>query len=138
MKKQNTHLGPLIKQALREREWSQTHLAKLSGISVVQINRIINGHVGPSDETVQKIRDAFGGLLAEPTIEPGTDFGSRLTEARRRKKISQDEFADELGVHPATVSNWEIGKTTPNAFILTCICELLGVSADWLLGLSEE
>ena len=134
MKTQNTEIGPLIGKALKERGWSRNHLARLSGVSAQQINRIINGTVCPCNKTIEKIAMVIGSSVDLP----GEDFSDRLITARWRKGMNQETFADQLGVGVASISNYETGKTMPSSFVLKCICEVLGVSADWLLGLKEE
>ena len=46
---------------------------------------------------------------------------------RRWKK---QDFAERLGRHPDTISNWINGKTTPNNFDLTALIQLLELSAQ--------
>lgn len=133
MKTRNTEIGPLIGKALKERGWSQNHLAKLAGISASQIGRIINGSVCPCNKTIEKIAAVIGGSIDLP----GEDFSDRLVKARWRKGMNQDTLADELGINVVSISNYETGKTMPSSFLLKCICEVLDVSADWLLGLKD-
>lgn len=47
------------------------------------------------------------------------------------------EFADKLGMSRATVGFYSAGKRIPDALGIRTIAEKCGVSADWLLGLSE-
>lgn len=134
MKTRNTEIGPLIGKALKERGWSRNHLARLSGVSAQQINRIINGTVCPCNKTIEKIVSVIGGSIDLP----GEDFSDRLVKARWRRGLNQEALADELGINVVSISNYETGKTMPSSFLLKCICEVLEVSADWLLGLKKE
>lgn len=134
MKTRNTEIGSLIGKALKDRGWSRNHLARLSGVSAQQINRIINGDVCPCNKTIEKIASVIGGSIDLP----GEDFSDRLVKARWRRGLNQETLADELGINVVSISNYETGKTMPSSFLLKCICEVLGVSADWLLGLKEE
>ena len=134
MKTRNTEIGPLIGKALKERGWSKNHLAELSGVSSQQISRIINGAVCPCNKTIEKIASVIGGSIDLP----GEDFSDRLVKARWRKGLNQETLADELGINVVSISHYETGKTMPSSFLLKCICEVLNVSADWLLGLKEE
>ena len=43
-----------------------------------------------------------------------------------------------LGVSTATVSKWEQGASEPSFETLKRICKMYNVSADYLLGLSEN
>ena len=40
-------------------------------------------------------------------------FGQKLKELRKKKKISQERLAHELGVTRATVANYETGRASP-------------------------
>ena len=54
--------------------------------------------------------------------------------ARINAGFSQKQVSAELGVAPATVSQWESGLRTPTADKLIKLSELFGVSTDFLLG----
>ena len=60
----------------------------------------------------------------------------RLDEALKNEVAS--EVAERLGVTAATLSAWRRGRRRPNPEQLANLCRELSVSADWLLGLSEE
>ena len=47
------------------------------------------------------------------------------------------EFAKILGIARATVGFYEAGERIPDALGVEKICRVCGVSADWLLGLSD-
>lgn len=66
----------------------------------------------------------------QPTIE----LGERIQERRTGLHLSQDDLASRLGVTRQTISNWECGRTTPDAVSLSRIATCLGTSADGLLG----
>lgn len=63
-------------------------------------------------------------------------FTERLVAARAEK--NQAEAADLLGISPARLSNYEIGKREPDLSFLKRIVESYGVSADWLLGVDSS
>ena len=63
-------------------------------------------------------------------------FSVRLRNARGSR--SQAEIARACGVSQATYSCWEIGKTEPSIEKMIRLCELLGVSSDYLIGLSDN
>lgn len=64
-------------------------------------------------------------------------FGNRLAQVRRRKKFSQTALAEIIGVDQRQVSRWETGQE-PLAGVIYDLALALDVSADWLLGLSDE
>ena len=64
-------------------------------------------------------------------------FRARLTEAMAARKISQAELARQTGVDRSTISALlQPGTRMPNAQLAADSARALGVSADWLLGLS--
>ena len=53
------------------------------------------------------------------------------------KNISNKQLADAIGVSPGNVSDWKSGRSKPSAEVLARIAKFLGVSTDYLLGLSS-
>jgi len=52
--------------------------------------------------------------------------------------MSQETFAEQAGIMGATLSRYELGSLYPSLRTLLRLCDALPVTADWLLGLSEE
>lgn len=65
-------------------------------------------------------------------------FGERLKAARKSKNITQLELSKHLELSKATVSAYEQSASYPSVETLVKICDTLGVSADYLLGLSDN
>lgn len=66
-----------------------------------------------------------------------TSQGARLREARLRHRLTLAQVAEQIGVKPQAVQQWETGKTTPNRDNLLAIASLYGTSPEWLaLGLT--
>lgn len=65
-------------------------------------------------------------------------FGERLLETRRRHRETQAELAAVLGVGKSRVSEMESGKNTTTMDKLVLLCEHYHISADYLLGLSDD
>ena len=65
-------------------------------------------------------------------------FGPRLKEARRAKKETQDDLALVLNVGKSHISEMERGNRTTTAEKIALICEHYRISADYLLGLSDD
>ena len=63
-------------------------------------------------------------------------FGVRLRECRGIVKTQ--DMADKVGISYQTWSGWERGRTEPSFGTLVKLCQLFDVSADYLLGLSQE
>ena len=63
-------------------------------------------------------------------------FSARLKEARG--SATQVAVAQALGIKQQAYARYESGGALPGAEILQRICLRLGVSADWLLGLTDK
>lgn len=61
------------------------------------------------------------------------NLGDKLVEIRKENKMSQEKFAEELGVTRQTVSNWENYKNYPDINTLIKISDRFKVSLDILL-----
>ena len=66
-----------------------------------------------------------------------TDFGTIISELRIQKKLSQKALAKEIGVHVATIKNWESNRCTPDAKNICALADLFDVTADSLLVRKE-
>ena len=56
-----------------------------------------------------------------------TSYGERIVTARRRRKLTQAELADLIGISRNTVSEIERGATVPSYAIVMSICATLDV-----------
>ena len=65
-------------------------------------------------------------------------FGERLRTLRKEKNMSQDEFAALLGTSKQVLSRYEIGQRIPKITQVQEYARKLNVSADYLMGDSEE
>ena len=63
-------------------------------------------------------------------------FRATMLRLRNKKKWTQQQVADKLGVSPVTVSGWEIGKRMPEPQMWPRIAQLFGTTVDNLLGYS--
>ena len=71
------------------------------------------------------------GLGAKTTVL--IELGQRLRRARTRTPMTQAEVAENLGVIPQTVRNWESGKHEPPPLTIKKLATLYGVSQKSLL-----
>lgn len=60
-------------------------------------------------------------------------FGTRLKQARTRKKLTQNDVADKLGIDYTTISKYENNKSQPDNEILRELADMYEVSLDWLI-----
>lgn len=64
-------------------------------------------------------------------------IGKRINATLAEKDIKQKELAKKIGVSNNVISYWCSGSRTPNTQQIIQICNALGVSADYLLGLTD-
>lgn len=60
-------------------------------------------------------------------------IGKFISEMRRKKKMTQREFAEKLGVTDKTVSRWENGHYLPDVSLFNDVCEILDIEVAELL-----
>ncbi|MBQ7923945.1 MAG: helix-turn-helix transcriptional regulator [Clostridia bacterium] len=65
-------------------------------------------------------------------------MAERLKTLRSEKNIGQNLLAKELQISNASVSYWENGKQEPSAQAIYKLATYFGVSADYLLGLTDD
>jgi len=65
-------------------------------------------------------------------------FSERLIALRKERGFSQYEFAKVLKMSRSTISGYETEGKEPNYSTLRMFAEFFNVSADFLLGLSDE
>ena len=61
------------------------------------------------------------------------NFSEKLSKLRKANNLSQEQLAEKLGVSRQAVSRWELGETTPDMLNLVGLCDIFGVSADYLI-----
>ena len=59
-------------------------------------------------------------------------LGEKIKTLRKQKNISQEVFANYLGVSFQAVSKWENGNTMPDVMLIPAIASFFGVSTDEL------
>lgn len=63
----------------------------------------------------------------------------RIKMIRLEYNMSCAEFATKIGLSSSScVVFWEKGRNIPSAFFIFQIAQTFGISADWLLGLTDE
>lgn len=59
--------------------------------------------------------------------------GDKIQNMRKARGWSQEDLADRVGVTRQAISRWESNTAKPDADKIISICDLFGVSADYLL-----
>lgn len=57
---------------------------------------------------------------------------SRVKEIRKTSGLTQQEFADRLGITRGAVSNWDLGHSDPSDSAISLICREFNVREAWL------
>lgn len=65
-------------------------------------------------------------------------FAERLQTARLQRKLTQKDIAVQLGMTERSYQHYEGGTRRPNFETLAALADLLGVSTDYLLGLTDR
>jgi len=55
-----------------------------------------------------------------------TDIPGLIKELRKRLALTQEQFAQRVGVTYSTVNHWENGKRTPQPYLVQRLWELRG------------
>jgi len=61
-------------------------------------------------------------------------FGDNLYALRKQRGLSQDEFAEKLGVSRQAISKWERNESYPDTENLIAIAKFFGVSIDDIIN----
>ncbi len=61
-------------------------------------------------------------------------IGKFIAECRKKKKLTQSELAESLGVTDRSVSNWENGKNMPDLSLFKPLCAKLDITINELLS----
>jgi transcriptional regulator with XRE-family HTH domain len=62
------------------------------------------------------------------------EIGKFISALRKEKEMTQEQFAEILGVNNRTISRWETGRNMPDLSLLQNISNELGVSVSEILN----
>ena len=65
-------------------------------------------------------------------------FTINFREALKYSQISQSTLAQKVGVSKQSISDFKNGRSFPSIQTLSLICQVLDVSADYLLGIDNK
>lgn len=60
-------------------------------------------------------------------------LGDHILKLRKKQGLSQEQLGEQVEVTRQTISNWELGETTPNPEQLKLLSKALNISIDELL-----
>jgi DNA-binding transcriptional regulator YiaG len=59
-----------------------------------------------------------------PMKDPAADIPALVKQLRTRLRLTQEQFAQKVGVTYSTVNHWENGKRCPQPFLLRRLLEV--------------
>lgn len=59
-------------------------------------------------------------------------MNERIRKLRKALDLTQQKFADRIGVKQNTVAQYEMGRNTPIDSVISLICREFNVSEEWL------
>ncbi len=65
-------------------------------------------------------------------------LGQKITNLRKARGMTQEELSESIGVTRQTISKWELDTSTPDLDYLCKLCDLFGVTADYLIRPEKE
>lgn len=65
-------------------------------------------------------------------------IGNRLRVLRKEANFTQQELCDLISIKQATYSKYERDQRSINVHVLIAVCEIYNVSADFILGLTNN
>ena len=61
-------------------------------------------------------------------------MSNRIKDLREDRDLRQSDLAAATGIDQRTISNYETGKTSPDAYALIRLADYFDVSIDYLVG----
>ena len=66
------------------------------------------------------------------------NIGETIKRLRKEREITQEEFAEVMGVSCQSVSRWENSTCYPDIELIPTIAAFFGISVDHLMGIDEQ
>lgn len=61
------------------------------------------------------------------------EMGMRISKERKNQKMTQEQVAEQMNVSIQMISNLELGKKAIRPENLAKLCQVLGITADYIL-----
>ena len=133
-----------LQEFMADEEFTQTSLAKITGIFQSNISDYVKLGVEPNYDKFIKLLNVMNcsadyalGLIdvdSDEIFHEPLPFGERLREILKQKGISQEKLKKELPVSSSLIYKWLTGKSKPYPTTLVRLANYLDVSVDYLLG----
>lgn len=139
-----------IKALRKKLKMSQDIFAEKLGLTKNYISLIENGNRSLSRQSIKVLCSMFN--VNEDWLQNGTGnmfksetytsynanqiingpINERIKELRHTLKLTQQEFADKIGIKRGAIANYEIGRNTPINSVVSLICREFNVNENWL------
>lgn len=120
--------GQILQRLRSEKRWSQSKLAEKLGLSASQVANYEMGRRLPSLQILIDMARILG---------VSTDYLLGV-ENETKQILSQRQLAKRVGVNASTIALYETGDRLPSLQRLIDLSRALGVTTDFLLGLSKQ
>ena len=142
-----------LKLLRKNANFTQVEMAKVFNMSLRGYQDIESGKNETSYKNLCKFSDYFGcsidyllGLSNLENYENNKQIeqldsdliGKNLKTVRKELKISQEKIANLIGVNKSSISRYENGESLILTICLYTFCKEYQISADYLLGKSEN
>lgn len=71
-------------------------------------------------------------FIKSTILEESKKLGERIKWIREELELTQNEFANQLGISNNTLARYESGRQNINEYIISNICRTFNVNYDWL------
>ena len=90
-----------------------------------------------SDNKIIQFTNTKSNAKARPKADDKSVYGANIEAIRTTKGFTRTEIADKMNITLGAVSAWEYGRTRPDIDSLKRLCEILNVSSDEILGITQ-
>ena len=66
------------------------------------------------------------------------NLGNNIRKHRREMGLTQEQFADKIGVSPQAISRWENGTTYPDMELIPVLANTFGITTDILFDMCQS
>lgn len=137
-------LAQNLKYLRNRNDEQQKELAEMVNVTAATICKYENGDVEPNLNTLvmlaKHFRVSLDDLVLSDLRPPVPQYVLNIKYLREKKKLTQQELADELNVSRSTIAGYEAEGKQPSIDKLSKISDYFGVTLDQLVkqDLSKE
>ena len=143
-------LGEKLETLRKERGMSRPAMAEALGVAYVSYYVWETNGRDPHISGIELLADYFNvsvdwllcrtdnrEIIGQRATD-GKTLGKRLAMKMKQLNIKRYVLAEELDTREQMITFWKKDVFSPRAYNLTNLADILGVSADWLLGRSDK